>query len=32
MDNWTGPLSLYLKAGFEVVKADKKHPVMELSL
>lgn len=32
MDNWTGPLSLYLKAGFKVVKTDEKHPVMELSL
>ena len=32
MENWTGPLSLYLKAGFKVVKADEKHPVLELNL
>jgi GNAT superfamily N-acetyltransferase len=31
-DIWTGPLSLYLKAGFKVVKADEKHPVLELNL
>ena len=32
MDNWTGPLSLYLKAGFKVIKADEKHPVLEFNL
>ena len=31
-DIWTGPLSLYLKAGFKVVKADEKRPVLELNL
>ncbi len=32
MDNWTGPLSLYLNAGFKVVMADEKQPVLELNL
>jgi hypothetical protein len=32
MDNWTGPLSLYLKAGFNVVKEDERRPVLELNL
>jgi GNAT superfamily N-acetyltransferase len=32
MEIWTGPLSLYLKAGFKVVKADVMHSVLELNL
>ena len=31
-DNWTGPLSLYLKAGFKTLKTDEKRPVLELRL
>lgn len=32
IENWTGPLSIYLKAGFKVVTADEQHPVLELNI
>ena len=32
MEIWTGPLSLYMKAGFKVIKADERRPALELIL
>jgi len=32
MDHWTGPESIYLACGFEVVRAHKRHPVLALDL
>ena len=32
MDHWTGPESIYLACGFEVVRDHKRHPVLALDL
>jgi len=32
MKIWTGPVSVFQKAGFVILKPDERHPVMELIL